>query len=160
MDARDASAPPSTTRAIVRLWTRARPGEAPVERSSLRLVAGRGVAGDHAFGGTRHVTLVFEDDWNAAARALGRDVDPVGRRANVLLGGGGGRHLVGRTVRLGEARLAVRGVTAPCEVMDRAAPGMRDALEPDGRAGVWAVVLAGGTLRAGDVLHVEPAPGD
>jgi MOSC domain-containing protein YiiM len=72
-----------------------------------------------------------------------------------MLSGAGGQHLVGRTVRIGPVRLQVHGITQPCEIMERAAPGMRVALEPDGRAGVWGTVLEGGRLKAGDVLSVE-----
>jgi MOSC domain-containing protein YiiM len=140
---------------VSRLWTRAQAGAAPALQPELELVAGKGVAGDHTYGSKRHVTLIFEDDWNAAAVTLGRAVDPAGRRANVLLSGGGGQRLVGRTVRIGPVRLQVRGITAPCDVMERATPGMRDALEPDGRAGVWATVLEGGRLAPGDRLTVE-----
>lgn len=137
------------------LWIRPAPGAPPVPQDALELVEGKGVVGDHAFGGERHLTLIFEDDWNAAAAELGRTVDPAGRRANVMLSGSRGQRLVGRTVRLGPARLAVHGITRPCEIMERAAPGMQAALEPDGRAGVWGTVIEGGRLQPGDVLTVE-----
>src|SRR5262249_42963872 len=145
-------APPAesaTEHRVLRLWRRAVEGGPMVERDHLDLVAGQGVVGDHSFGRLRHVTLGFADDWNAAAAQLGRDVDPVGRRANVLLSGGGGQRFVGRTIRLGEITLEVKGITTPCPVMDRAAPGMRVALQPDGRAGVWGRVKEGGRLRPG-----------
>src|SRR5512138_1669465 len=125
---------------------------------SLRAVAGSGVEGDHTFGRLRHVTLVFEDDWNEAAASLGITVDPVGRRANVLLSGGGGRGLVGRIVRLGQTTIEVKGITSPCPVMDRAARGMKEALAPNGRAGVWGRFRAGGAIRPGDELTVEAQP--
>jgi MOSC domain-containing protein YiiM len=140
---------------VVRLWTRAAAGALPADRPGLEIVAGKGVAGDHTYGGKRHVTLIFEDDWNAAAAELGRAVDPVGRRANVMLSGGDGQRLVGRTVRIGPVRLSIHGITRPCEVMERAAPGLKAALAPDGRAGVWGTVLDGGQLKPGDVLTVE-----
>jgi MOSC domain-containing protein YiiM len=130
-------------------------------RDALDAVAGSGIAGDHTQGRLRHVTLVFQDDWDAAAATLGLAVDPAGRRANVLLSGGGGRDLVGRHVRIGNVVVDVKGITAPCPVMDKAAPGMQAALRPDGRAGVWGRIVTGGTLRPGDVLAVETdgAPG-
>lgn len=137
---------------VLRLWTRTRTEGPLVERHELRLVAGRGVEGDHGIDRKRHVTIVFLDDWKAATRALGRDVDPAARRANVLVSGGGGPRLVGSTVRLGAARVAIEGLVDPCQVMDDAAPGLRAALEPDGRAGVWGRVLDDATLRPGDAL--------
>ena len=131
-------------------------------RNALDAVAGSGIAGDHTHGRLRHVTLVFEDDWNAAAATLGLAVDPAGRRANVLLSGGGGRGLVGRRVRIGKVVVDVKGITSPCPVMDKAAPGMMAALRPEGRAGVWGRIVTGGTLRPGDALAVETdgAPGE
>jgi MOSC domain-containing protein YiiM len=141
----------------LRLWTRSAPGRPPQERPSIDLVEGKGVHGDHTFGRMRHVTIIFDDDWRAAAATLAREVDPVGRRANVLVSGGDGARLVGSTIRLGGARIEVKGVTQPCPVMEKAAPGMEAALKPAGRGGVWGRVLAGGTVRPGDELVVEPS---
>lgn len=123
-----------------------------VPSEALAAVAGLGLTGDHTYGRMRHVTLVFEDDWRAAAATLGREVDPVGRRANVLLSGGGGARLVGATIRIGDVGIEVKGITQPCPVMDRAAPGMQEALKPGGLAGVWGRIVHGGTIRPGDEL--------
>lgn len=141
--------------AIERLWVRPEAGAAVAARDSLRLVAGEGVEGDHTYGRKRHVTLIFAEDWAAATDALGRPVDPAERRANVLLSGGDGLALVGRTVTLGEVRLEIHGETRPCAVMDKAAAGLMEALRPEGRAGVWGRVLAGGVVRPGDTLAIE-----
>ena len=133
-------------RSVLRLWTRAA-SRAPVEdRDVLELAAGEGVVGDHTFGSKRHVTIVFEDDWQAATDALGKDVDPSARRANVLLSGGGGLAWIGRTIRLGDAVLEIRGETRPCHVMDEAAAGLQEALGPEGRSGVWGVIVEGGQV--------------
>jgi MOSC domain-containing protein YiiM len=140
------------THRVLRLWVRPRPGAVPEERASLRLETEKGVAGDHTFGRMRHVTIVFEDDWRAAAAEVGRDVDPVGRRANVLVSGADGQRFVGRTIRLGGATVEVKGITAPCPVMDEAAPGMQEALRPHGRAGVWGRIVEGGDVVPGDSL--------
>lgn len=128
-----------------------------VPASELDAVSDRGLTGDHTFGRMRHVTLVFEDDWNAAATTLGRAVDPVGRRANVLFTGSGGARLVGSTIRIGAVRITVKGITQPCPVMDEAAQGMQAALKPGGLAGVWGRIVLGGTIRPGDELTVESA---
>ena len=138
---------------VLRTWLRRASGAVPEEQQALTLIAGEGVEGDHDRGGKRHVTLVFEDDWNAAASELGRVVDSVGRRANVLLSGGGAGALIGRTVRLGDATLEIRGETKPCPIMNDAAQGLEDALRPDVRAGVWGVVATGGRITPGDDLR-------
>ena len=139
---------------IERLWTRPRERNAMEEQASLELIEGKGVVGDHAFGRMRHVTLIFADDWAAACHELGVDVDPSARRANVLLSGGNGGELIGKTVRIGEAVVRVRAETAPCPVMDRAAQGLQDALKPDQRGGVWGRVEVGAVIRPGDTLEI------
>jgi MOSC domain-containing protein YiiM len=141
------------------LWVR--PVEAgPLEpRSELQLVAGQGIEGDHSLGRLRHVTFVFAGDWDAAAREIGRPVDPVGRRANVLVSGGRGRRYLGARIRIGQALVEIRGVTAPCPVMERAAPGMQAALRPEGRSGIWGRVLESGRVRCGDPFVVQVESG-
>jgi MOSC domain-containing protein YiiM len=141
---------------VLKLWIRPLAGEAPVEVEALELETGSGVVGDHAYNTARHVTLVFLDDWKRATDELGQEVDPVGRRANILLSGGGGEQLPGRRVRLGEAVLEIRGITRPCGVMNEAAPGLQEALKPEARAGVWAKVLSGALIRPGDRLETGP----
>jgi len=139
------------------MWIRLSPGAALEPRTELQLEAGRGIAGDHTFGRLRHVTIVFADDWQVAERELGCSVDPVARRANVLVSGGDGGRFVGCCIRLGNALVEIKGLTRPCPVMERAAPGLEHALR-DGRAGIWGRILEGATLRAGDVLTATPAP--
>jgi len=141
---------------VLRVWVRPETERPVEEREELVLVEGEGVVGDHAFGRMRHVTVVFEDDWREATRELGQDVDPAGRRANVLVSGGGGGRLVGARVRLGPTELEVKGVVSPCPVMDQAAPGLMQALRPGARAGVWARVVAGGRVVPGDGLEALP----
>ena len=140
---------------MLRLWVRPQSGAALAEQPRIEAVAGQGVRGDHAFGRKRHVTLVFEDDWTDAAATLGLDVDPAGRRANVLLSGGDGGRLVGHTIRIGEVVIDVKGVAAPCPVMDEAAHGMQEALKPAARSGVWGRILAGGAIVPGDELRID-----
>ena len=135
---------------VLQLWVRERSGVPPVARASLDLDADQGVVGDHAYGGRRHVTFVFQEDWIAAEEALGTSVDPSARRANVLLTGGGGRSWVGTRMRLGSCLVEIHAETAPCGLMDETVPGLKDALAPDGRGGVWGRVLEGGRIAIGD----------
>ena len=145
----------SSERRVLRMWVRTSQGETPDERDVLRLIADEGVLDDHKRGGKRHVTLFFEDDWAEAERALGSEVDPVGRRANIFLSGGDGASLIGKTVRLGETVIDIQLETAPCDVMNAAAAGLEEALKPNCRAGVWGLVREGGDVRAGDELTVR-----
>lgn len=150
----------STSRRITKLYVRPVEGAVPVACDRVELHAGSGVENDHTYGGKRHVTLVFEEDWEVAARTVGAPgLDPIGRRANVILSGSQGNSLVGSRVRLGGALLEIRGITHPCSVMNEAHPGMKEALAPEGRAGVWGVVLAGASIAIGDPLEIDaPAP--
>lgn len=142
------------THQIQSLWTRPAEAKPLIESEMLELVAGQGVRGDHAYGHSRHVTILFAEDWEAAAREVGAPgLHPKGRRANVIVSGHDGTRFVGWRLRLGDTLLEARGVVAPCPVMDEAHPGMMEALKPDGRAGIWCRVLEGGILRPGDVLE-------
>jgi len=130
--------------------------DAPTEpRAELTLVAGKGTEGDHSFAGRRHVTILFEDDWKAALLAHGRDVPWTARRANVFVTGGDGARWVGRTLRLGAAQVEIKGLVAPCPVMDKASDGLQAALKPDGRAGIWGRVIEGGVVTVGSVLSSQ-----
>ncbi len=137
---------------ILRLWIRPVKGGPVEEQDSLELQEGEGTVGDHSFGGKRHVTVVFQEDWNDATKELGKDVDPSGRRANILVSGGNGRDWIGKRVNLGPVELEIHGETRPCPIMEKAAVGLQEALKPDVRAGVWGRVLKSGTLSKGDKL--------
>lgn len=73
----------------------------------------------------------------------------------------------GARLRLGdEAVVAVTGLRNPCTQLDGLAPGLMAACigrgpdgEPVRKAGVMAVVLRGGDIRAGDPIVVEPPAG-
>lgn len=144
--------PTDSAHRILRLFVRPARRETPEERDALTLVAGRGVEGDHGAGGRRPITILFAGDWSAALTDLGDEVDPIARRANVLVSGAGAGSFVGRTIRLGEAEIEVKGVVAPCARMDEARDGLRAALEPDSRGGVWGEILRGGVITPGDSL--------
>lgn len=136
------------------LWVRTAKGASPEPREALTLVTGQGIEGDHTFGRKRHITLLFADDWRDATDALGQAVDPSARRANVLLTGGDGQRYLGQTLRLGDVVLEIQQIVDPCSTMDEAAAGLRAALEPAGRGGIWGRVVRGGTIRPNDTLEV------
>ena len=137
---------------VLRMWVRPLQDAAVVEMNELHLVAGAGVRGDHTLGRMRHVTIVFADDWRAAELELGQTVDPAFRRANVFVSGGNGARFVGKQITLGGAVIDVKGITAPCPIMEKGAKGLEAALGPDGRSGVWGRLVEGTTLRRGDAL--------
>jgi MOSC domain-containing protein YiiM len=117
---------------------------------AAELVAEVGLAGNANRGGRRQVSVISAEAWERATAALGCDVDPAARRANLLVRGLELRESRDRTLLIGACRILVGGETRPCYRMDEAAPGLQDALRPEWRGGVYGQVLEGGTIRIGD----------
>lgn len=149
----------------------------------VRLVAGMGVEGDaHAGRTVQHLSRVARDpgapnlrqvhlvqrELHEELRARGFDVAPGELGENVttrdvdLLGlPTGARLALG-----GEAVVEVTGLRNPCRQLDRFRPGLMAAVldrDAEGglvrKAGVMAVVLAGGDVRPGDDVAVALPPG-
>lgn len=123
----------------------------PVE--SARLIDWRGIVGNANQGGKRQITLIDEAAWRAAAEAVGADVDPSKRRANVMLRGIDLEKSNGLFLRLGECLVRIYNETRPCERMDEAHPGLRNALRPHWRGGAFGEVVEGGTIRVGEAAE-------
>ena len=150
---------------------------------AIRLVAGHGVEGDAHFGETvkhrsrvrqnphqpnlRQVHLIhaeLHDELAARGFRLtpGLMGDNVTTRGIDLLG-----LPTGARLRLGETALVeVTGLRNPCVQLEGLHPGLMAAClargpdgEPVRKAGVMAVVLQGGEVRAGDLVAVEARPG-
>jgi MOSC domain-containing protein YiiM len=143
------------TPAITALWLKPGHGKPMRPVTELELVAGEGIRGNADQGGWRHVTVIEESAWRDAEIELGLDVDPSARRANVMVRGVDLRQSRGKTLRLGDTVVALRGETRPCQQMDDAQPGLRDALQPDWRAGVFGTIVTGGVIRIGDRVVLQ-----
>ena len=117
-----------------------------------QLVAGQGLVGNADQGGRRQVTLIEAEVWEALSREFGRAVDPAFRRANLLVRGISLKETKDRVVCIGSSRIRIHGETRPCELMDEALPGLREALPPDWRAGAFGEVLVGGRIAVGDTV--------
>jgi MOSC domain-containing protein YiiM len=144
-------------------------------RDSIRLLAGLGVEGDaHAGVTVQHRSRVARDPTRPnlrqvhlihdELRAGGFDVAPGAMGENVTTRGLDLLALPdGARLRLGaEAVVEVTGLRNPCVQLDGFRPGLMAAtLARDAagnlvrKAGVMAIVVAGGEVRAGDAITVE-----
>lgn len=132
------------------IWIkRAKPGPMDARQEAL-LEAGLGLAGNANRGGRRQVTLIDGSAWREALSELNADLDPSTRRANLMLESVRLAQSRGKILKIGPCRLQVLGETRPCERMEEACQGLRAALQPDWRGGVFAQVLQGGKIRVGD----------
>jgi MOSC domain-containing protein YiiM len=131
-----------------------------VERATL--VASRGIAGNANQGGRRQVTLLASERWESITAELGVPVPPDARRANLLLTGVNLENSRGRILLIGELRIRVLGETRPCERMDEAHLGLREAMEAHWGGGAFGEVLDSGEIAIGDPVAwaAEAAPGD
>jgi len=120
---------------------------------SVNLIAGLGIEGDrHATDEgvrkARQVLLMDEETLESFGLASGEvrenittsGIDLVATPAGATLAVGG------------EVVLKITGPCAPCARMDEIRPGLR--LELDGKRGILASVVRGGTIRVGDAIRV------
>ena len=135
---------------IVALWLKRAHGRPMESVPAIELVAGKGIRGNLDQGGWRHVTILGEEAWQTAIAELGVDVDPSARRANVLVRGIDLYDTRGRTLKLGSTSIRIGGETRPCQQMDDAEMGLRQALSPRWRAGAFGQIVEGGSIRIGD----------
>lgn len=140
------------------LWTK-RAHRGPMDQhSEATFVAGQGLEGSVGWSRTRQVTIISLDAWRAMNRDLGAVVDPVTRRANVMVSGVDLSGSRGKVLRLGDVRVKLLGETRPCERMDEAHAGMRAAMDGDWRGGAFGQVLDDGVVSVGDAVAWEPVP--
>lgn len=122
------------------------------EITHASLEVGGGVDADLKPNPDRGVTLLSARQWAEALAELKAELPWHARRANLLVDRARLADLVGRRIRIGEAELAVNGETLPCQVMDDQFPGLRNALKPEMRGGVFGRVLRAGRIEVGSPL--------
>lgn len=138
---------------IEALWSK-RAHRGPMDpQAEATLIAGQGMAGSVGRSRRRQVTILSREAWEAAITELGASVDPVMRRANILVSGLDLYDTRGRVLRVGQCRLIIGGELTPCERMDEASPGLQAALTPRWRGGVFAQVEEGGVVSVGELVE-------
>jgi len=118
-------------------------------------VAGKGLEGNVDRSRRRQVTIIEREAFDAMRKELGADVPASSRRANLMVRGVALKDTRGRVLRIGGVRFLIGGETTPCERMDEAHPGLRAAMRPEWRGGVFAQVLDDGVLTVGDAVGWE-----
>jgi MOSC domain-containing protein YiiM len=119
------------------------------------LVAGRGLLGNADQGRKRQVTLIEREVWERLMRELGAEVSPSARRANLMVSGCRLENARGRVLRVGGCRLRIVGETRPCERMDEAFQGLREAMKTGWGGGAFAEVLDDGLILVGEPVGWE-----
>jgi hypothetical protein len=151
-------------------------------RDSIRLIAGLGVEGDaHAGSTVKHRSRVARDPTQPNLRQIhlihGELHDELREAGFALSPGQLGENVTtsglallalpaGTRLRLGaSAVITVTGLRNPCHQLNGIQPGLMAATlgrDAQGdlirKAGIMAVVVAGGTVRAGDPIDVELPP--
>ncbi len=135
-------------------------GLRPARRAPVRvavhalLVPGTGLEGDRYAGtgrAARQVTVIAAEDLNAIGAFLGRAVDPVELRRNLVVAGVNLHALKGRRFRIGPALLEWSGECHPCSRMEEVlGQGGYNAMRM--RGGITARVIEGGAIATGDAV--------
>lgn len=135
------------------IWLKMGRGGEMTGISKTQLVEGVGIEGNADQGGYRQVTLLDAAAWEAATAELGVELDPAHRRANLLIRGVNLAETNGRVLRVAGCQIQIRGETLPCDLMDAAAQGLKEALTPEWRAGAYGMVIEGGPVTVGDSVY-------
>ncbi len=129
-------------------------GDPMVEIDECRVLVGRGIETENRKPGKREVTFLSTDAWADACHDLRTELPWHLRRANLLVDGVDLASTVGQTLSIGKVRIKIHGETKPCPIMEQQHLGLRAALVPKCRGGVFGQILTGGTMRVGDSVEI------
>jgi MOSC domain-containing protein YiiM len=168
--------PSEPTATVIAVSRSAQPGIPKYPVEAIELVAGLGVSGDYHAGelirhrylarknpsapNHRHVLLV-DTSIHADLRARGIVIGPGAMGENLLLDGIEVMRLpLGARVRMGDALVEITELRNPCAQLNDSAAGLFEAVlgQPGVRphnAGMFARIVTGGVVRAGDEARVE-----
>jgi len=142
---------------ILKLWLKPARRAPMQEVESLHLSVAGGILGGADRSKRRQVTILSAEAWRDTVESLGEDVDPAIRRANVFIDRLDLEKSRGGVLEANGVRLLVGGEVTPCDKMDKLVPGLRSAMKPHWRGGVFARVLNDGIIRTGDGISMRRA---
>ena len=122
---------------------------------SAELKAGRGIVGNANQRGKRQVTIIEQEKWEELMRGLGGSLLPSARRANLMVKNIRLAESRGRVLRVGSCRIRIYGETRPCERMDEALQGLRQAMSKGWGGGAFGEILDDGSIKVGDAVCWE-----
>ncbi len=137
---------------VVGIAYRPSSGMPMTEVAECAIEASRGLMQEERASRKRQVSLLSRESWSATCAELGVELPWPVRRANLLTTGIDLAACIGTTLIIGVIEIEVTKETRPCALMDEQHEGLRAALVPDGRGGVCAKVIVGGTVRVGDAV--------
>jgi MOSC domain-containing protein YiiM len=128
---------------------------------SAELIAARGIVGNADQGGKRQVTIIEQEAWDELMRTLGASLSPSSRRANLVVSGIRLTNTRGHILRIGSCRIQINGETRPCEQLEKALTGLKQAMYGDWRGGVYGEILDNAHIAIGNPVFwdaFQPAP--
>lgn len=135
------------------IWIKRMKGGPMDRRRRAPLRAGRGLVDNANQGGRRQVVLMDTDRWARLEEQIGTSLDPSVRRANLLVSGVQLAENKRRVLQVGQCRIRIFGEAQPCEQMDEAFPGLREAMESGWGGGVLGEVLDDGEIAVGEPVR-------
>ncbi len=125
----------------------------PAQRAAV--VAGKGIVGNADQGGHRQVTILSSAAWQSVTSPVGDTPDPRVRRANLLVSDLDLANSRQKILRIGGVRIRILGETRPCEQMEQARTGLKEAMSVPWGGGAYGEVLDNGEIAVGDPVTLE-----
>ena len=141
---------------LLNIWTKPAKGEQMVSHESIECLTGEGLQGcvggkaDH-----RQVTILSLAAWNEAQQEIGEQMDPIHRRANLLVDDIDFENSKEKILVIGDLTIELTGETKPCAQMEALHDGLRNAMKPKWRGGATGKVLNSCTIKIGDSAFLQ-----
>ena len=141
---------------LLNIWTKPAKGEQMTSHQSIECIMGEGLNG--CAGGKaehRQVTILSLAAWNDAQQEIGEQMDPIYRRANLLVDDIDFENTKEKILTIGDLKIELTGETKPCALMDELHEGLRNAMKPKWRGGATGKVLNSCTIKIGDSAFLQ-----